>query len=41
VDSAAAALDLVLRMEREFLRNDVQSPHRSDIFGTLGPIRKT
>ena len=41
VDSAAATLDLVLGMERELLRNDFQSPHRGDIFGTLGSIRKT
>ena len=38
---AAAALDLVLRMERELLRNDLKAPHRADIVGTVGPIRKS
>jgi hypothetical protein len=38
---AAPALDLVLWMERELLRNDLKTPHRPDIFGTAAPIRKT
>lgn len=38
---AAAALDLVLWMERELLRNDLKAPHRADIVGTVGPLRKS
>ena len=38
---AAAALDLVLRMERELLRNDLKAPHRSHIVGTVGRLRKS
>jgi len=38
---AAAALDLVLWMERELLRNDLKAPHRLDIVGTVGPLRKS
>ena len=41
VNLAAAALDLVLRMERELLRNDLKAPHRSDIVGTVGRLRKS
>jgi hypothetical protein len=37
----APATDLVLWMERELLRNDLQAPHRADIFGATAPIRKT
>ena len=41
VNLAAAALDLVLRMERELLRNDLKAPHRSHIVGTVGRLRKS
>jgi hypothetical protein len=38
---AAPTLDLVLWMERELLRNDLKAPHRLDIVGTVGPLRKS
>jgi hypothetical protein len=38
---AAPALDLVLWVERELLRNDLKAPHRSDIVGTPTAVRKT
>jgi hypothetical protein len=41
MDPAAAAFDLVLRMERELLRNDVQAPHRADIVRAMNRVRKT
>jgi hypothetical protein len=41
VNLAAAALDLVLRMERELLRNNLKAPHRPDIVGTVGRLRKS
>ena len=41
VNLAAAALDLVLRMERELLRNDLKAPHRPHIVGTVGRLRKS
>jgi hypothetical protein len=28
-------------VERELLRNDLKAPHRPDIVGTRGPVRKT
>jgi len=41
MNTAAPAIDLILWMEREPLRNDLQAPHRADIFGPGAPIRKT
>jgi len=38
---AAPALDLVLWMERELLRNDLKTPHRPDIVKADPLIRKT
>ena len=38
---AAPALDLVLWVERELLRNDLKTPHRPDIVGADHLIRKT
>jgi hypothetical protein len=38
---AAPALDLVLWVERELLRNDLKAPHRPDIFRTTAAVRKT
>ena len=41
MNSAAPAPDLILRMEWELLRNDLEAPHRADIFRADAPIRKT
>jgi hypothetical protein len=41
MNTAAPAIDLVLWMEREPLRNDLQAPHRADIFGATASIRKS
>ena len=41
MNTAVPATDLILWMEWEPLRNDLQAPHRADIFGASGPIRKT
>jgi hypothetical protein len=41
MNSAAPALDLVLWVERELLRNDLEAPHGRRIFGTIAPDRKT
>jgi hypothetical protein len=41
VNVAAVALDLVLGVERELLRNDLKTPHRPDIVKADALIRKT
>jgi hypothetical protein len=41
MNTAAPATDFILRMERESLRNDLQAPHRVDIFRAITPVRKT
>jgi len=41
MNTAAPATDLILWMEWELLRNDLQAPHRAIIFGARATIRKT
>jgi hypothetical protein len=41
VDVAAPTFDFVLRMKREFLRDNLEAPHHADIVGTFEPLRKS
>jgi len=41
MNTAAPATDLILWMEWELLRNDLQAPHRADIFRAITLVRKT
>jgi hypothetical protein len=41
MNTAAPATDLILWMEWEPLRDDLQAPHRADILRAITPLRKT
>jgi hypothetical protein len=41
MNTAAPATDFILWMERDPLWNDLQAPHRADIFRAITPVRKT
>jgi len=41
MNTAAPATNLILWMERDPLRDDLQAPHRANIFRAIAAIRKT